>query len=68
MEERGITDREAIRVLRVGELKGEIEPGTQRGEWKCKVVAPMKGSREIGVVVVTVGGLLFVKTVEWEDP
>jgi hypothetical protein len=68
LEERGITDREAIKVLRTGELKGDIEPGNERGEWKCKIVAPIKGSREVGVVtVVLVDGHLFVKTVEWED-
>jgi hypothetical protein len=69
LEQRGITDREAIKVLCSGELKGDIEAGSERGEWKCKVVAPIKGSREIGVVtVVLVNGHLFVKTVEWEDP
>lgn len=68
MEERGITDREAIRVLQTGELKGDIEPGTARGEWKCKFVAPIRGSRQIGVItIVLVNGRLFVKTVEWED-
>jgi hypothetical protein len=68
LEERGITDREAIKVLRTGELKGDIEPGNERGEWKCKIVAPIKGSREVGVVtVVLVNRCLFVKTVEWED-
>ncbi len=66
---RGITDREAIKVLRLGELKGQIEAGSRPGEWKCKIVAPIKGSREIGVVtLVLVSGHLFVKTVEWEDP
>jgi hypothetical protein len=68
MEERGITDREAIRVLRTGELRGDIETGTKRGEWKCKFVARIKGSREIGVItIVLVNSRLFVKTVEWED-
>ena len=68
MEERGITDREAIRVLRTGELRGDIGTGTKRGEWKCKFVAPIKGSREIGVItIVLVNSRLFVKTVEWED-
>ena len=32
MEQRGISDRDAIKVLRVGELKGEIEPGNAHGE------------------------------------
>ena len=69
MEERGITDRDAIEVLRTGELKGDIEPGTNGGEWKCKFIAPIKGSREIGVVtILLINGRLFVKTVEWEDP
>jgi hypothetical protein len=68
MERRGITDRDALKVLRTGALKGEIEPGNARGEWKRKVVAPMKGSREVGVVtIVLLSGKLFVMTVEWED-
>jgi hypothetical protein len=68
LEQRGITDREAIQVLRFGELKGAIEAGSERGEWKCKVVAPIRGTREVGVVtIVLVSGKLFVKTVEWED-
>jgi hypothetical protein len=63
MQERGITDREAIRVLQTGE--GDIEPGKGRGEWKCKFVAPIKGRRQIGAVtLVLVNGRLFVKTVE----
>lgn len=68
MEERGITTLDALRVLRQGDLKGGIEAGTQRGEWKCKIVRQIKGSREIGVVTVVMSsGRLFIKTVEWED-
>ena len=68
MTERGTTDAEAIKVLRIGELKGDIDPGEKRGEWKCKFVAPIKGSRELGVVtIVASNSRLFVKTVEWED-
>lgn len=68
MDERGITDREAIEVLRRGELKGGIDPGNRRGEWKCKMTAPMKGSRDVGVVtIVLIEDRLFVVTVEWED-
>jgi hypothetical protein len=68
LEQRGITDREAIKTLQTGEIKGEIKPGSELGEWKCKVVALLRGSREIGVVTVTLlNGMLFVKTVEWED-
>jgi hypothetical protein len=68
MEERGITTLDALRVLRTGDIKGEIEPGKNVGEWKCKLVARKKGSREMGVVTVVLSsGRLRVKTVEWED-
>lgn len=68
MEERGITTLDALRVLRTGEIADPPEPGRSRGEWKCKVTAPIKGNREIGVItVVMMSGRLFIKTVEWED-
>ena len=68
MEERGITTLDVLRALRSGDLKGGIEPGRNRGEWKCKVVKQTKGTREVGVVtIVTSAQRLFVKTVEWED-
>jgi hypothetical protein len=68
MEERGIATMDALRVLRGGSIKGAIEAGKAKGEWKCKVVKPMKGAREIGVItIVMAAGRLFVKTVEWED-
>jgi hypothetical protein len=69
LEQRGITDLEAIKTLRIGEIKGDISSGNEAGEWVCKGAARIKGSREIGVVtVVLVSGGLFVKSVEWEDP
>ena len=68
MEERGITRIDAIRVLQRGSICGDILLGRSRGEWKCKVVARLKGSRDIGVVTIVVEEKkLFVKTVEWED-
>jgi hypothetical protein len=68
MDERGITRLDALRVLRLGSISGEIEQGRNKGEWKCKMVHKQQGSREIGVVTVVVNGQrLFVKTVEWED-
>ncbi len=68
MAERGITDVVAVDVLRLGHPQGEIEPGKNPGEWKVKMVRPVKGRREVGVVVLTVhNSRLFVKTVEWED-
>lgn len=68
MEERDISTLDALRVLRTGDLVGDIVAGRQTGEWKCKMVARKKGSRDMGVVsVVLRSGRLFVKTVEWED-
>ena len=68
MAERGITRVDAIRVLCRGFIDGQIELGQRAGEWKCKVVARLKGSRDIGVVTIVVEGKkLFIKTVEWED-
>lgn len=68
MESRGITTLDALRVLRTGDIIGAIEPGRSAGEWKCKMVARKKGSREIGVATVVLrSGRLWVKTVEWED-
>lgn len=68
MDERGITDLDALRVLRSGSISGAIEPGAYEGEWKCKIIAPVKGRREVGVVTILVKNRkLRVKTVEWED-
>jgi superfamily I DNA and/or RNA helicase len=68
MEERGITTLDVLRVLRAGDIKGSIDAGKNIGEWRCKIVKQMKGTREIGVVtIVKNADRLFIKTVEWED-
>ncbi|GGZ21939.1 DUF4258 domain-containing protein [Asticcacaulis endophyticus] len=68
MELRDITTPDALLVLRTGDIIGDIEPGRSNGEWKCKVVARKRASREVGVVtVVSQLGRLVIKTVEWED-
>lgn len=68
MEERGITTRVALTVLREGVVMGVIEPGRSPGEWKAKVIRNVKGRRDVGVVVLLVRqSHLTVKTVEWED-
>lgn len=68
MYERDISDTNALRVLRNGDIEGDIVPGRSAGEWKCKMVAMIKGNRDVGVVTVVVNGQrLFIKTVEWED-
>lgn len=66
--ERDITIRDALNVLRSGFLDDKIEAGTYPGEWKGKMTKPMRGRREVGVVVIVISNdSLFAKTVEWED-
>lgn len=68
MDERGITDLDVFRVLRSGDISGPIVAGKFEGEWKCKIVAPVKGRREVGVVTLLIRNKkLRIKTVEWED-
>jgi len=68
MDERGITDLDAFRIMRTGYISGAVEPGINEGEWKCKIVAAIKGRREAGVVTLLIRNRkLRVKTVEWED-
>lgn len=68
MDLRAITRVDVIRVLRRGHIEGQIEPGENPGEWKCKVIANVRGSRDIGVVTLIIGcDRLLIKTVEWED-
>ena len=70
-EERDIDLPSALEVLRLGVVSGDIEPGINTGEWRCKMVAKMDNGRWLGVVTV-VGKTakteqLFFITVEWED-
>jgi hypothetical protein len=67
MEEREISTIEVYRILQTGHVMEEPTQ-TDRKEWKCKIVRTIKGSREAGVVTVTLlSGMLFAMTVEWED-
>jgi hypothetical protein len=68
MVERGILRLDIDRTLRNGYIEGNPEK-TEEGEWKCKMTLPIKGLRDLGVVVILLhNGKLFVMTVEWEDP
>lgn len=68
MDKRGITQLDVLRVLRVGDIVGDIEAGKMVGEWKCKIVERRKRARDIGVATIVVKeGKLFIKTAEWED-
>lgn len=69
MTERDIPLRVALEVLRRGYVVGHIEPGSNPGEWKAKIVRNVKGQRDVGVIAITVrNDHILVKTVEWEDP
>lgn len=68
MIERDIQDVVAVDVIRLGYIKGEVEPTGNAGEWKVKLCMTVKGRREVGVVTIVIDTRsLFVKTVEWED-
>lgn len=68
MAYRDISDSEVLRVLRTGDIEGEVSAGRSAGEWKCKMVARIKANRDVGVATVVCDGQrLFLKTVEWED-
>ena len=71
MIERDIDMIDVLKVLRIGDIVGPIEPGISEHEWKCKVTASPRypeTAREIGVVTIVVrSSRLLIKTVEWED-
>lgn len=68
MKERGILDSEVFRVLRNGDVRGEIENARETGGKKVKMVHLTRGNREVGVVVVILSdSRLKVITVQWED-
>lgn len=68
MEERGTTAEDVYLVLRLGEVVGRVVAGIDPGEWKCKVVAKPRGSRQLGVItIIILDDRLFIKTTEWED-
>ncbi len=67
MDERGFLDIQVLRALRTGSISGDPTP-TNDGGWKCKMIKPITGGRDVGVVtIILVNGRLFIKTVEWED-
>jgi hypothetical protein len=68
MFERDISDLDVYRVLSRGAIKGPIRAGRKPREWVCKVAWRLRGSRDIGVVVVVIREeRLWINTVEWED-
>lgn len=69
MDERSITDLDVYRTLRSGYVEPEsIKPGKCPNEQICKVLKPIKGARDLGVVTVVIRSEeLVIITVEWED-
>ena len=67
MEARDIPDVTVYRVLRKGHIKGDPEPGKNKGEWKIKICDEVRGRREVGVVTIVNTETLVILTVEWED-
>ena len=71
MFKRDIDMEDVIRVLRRGEIVGQIVPGIGADEWKCKVTCQPRypeSKRFLGVVTIVAGASeLLIKTVEWED-
>jgi hypothetical protein len=66
---RSLDFTDALDILRHGFIKGDITPGFNAGEWKCKIVGKLdKSSRWVGVPVVVVRDKhVLITTVEWED-
>ena len=66
-----LNDKQALRILKTGDIKGTIRPGKEANEWIVKVVGPInheRGAREVGVVTAVLKAeQLIVMTIEWED-
>ena len=58
------------KLLRTGEIEGEVKPGANSGEWSCLVTGKFSlDGREAGVATIVVREeRLIIKTVEWMDP
>jgi hypothetical protein len=70
METREIFDVDILRICRstASWLKGEVKRGKNNGEYHCKIVLGIRGTREAGVVLVILpSDKLLILTVEWED-
>ncbi len=63
------SDADVLRILRNGDLRGEIKQGQEENEWKLKIVYLLRGIREAGVVTIVYPNSteLLAVTVEWED-
>jgi hypothetical protein len=69
MDERGIRPGDVQRVLRQGDIDGDITSGRNATEWRCLVVGRLDWTpREAGVATIIVRkDYLIIVTVEWMD-
>jgi hypothetical protein len=65
---REITAKQAINVIRTGQLEGLPQKGRKAGEWVVNIWGHGFRNRDIRVVTVIIfEKKLFVKTVMWKD-
>jgi Domain of unknown function (DUF4258) len=68
MQQRGFDSDAVTRILRTGDIEGEIEGGSSQGDWKVKLTRSMGNGRTAGVVTMVIQDCrLVLLTVEWED-
>ena len=69
MDKRDISDADVLRILRNGDLRGDVKQGQEENEWKLKIVYLLRETREAGVVAIVHPNStkLLAVTVEWED-
>ncbi len=67
MYDRHILQRDALRVLREGQVADRPKVDDRTNDWKCKITKRLVGSKAIGVVTLIVkNDELVIITVEWE--
>ncbi len=70
LDERNTIDiLDVLKLLRLGEIEGAINPGKNPGEWSCLVTGKCSlDGRDAGVATIVVREeKLIIKTVEWMD-
>jgi hypothetical protein len=71
LDERNFDISDVQKILRIGEISGNIKQGNKSGEWSCLVTGKLslEAAREVGVATIVVREAeLIIKTVEWIDP
>lgn len=60
---------DAMEVLTTGSIAGDIKPGQNAGEWRCRVVGKTdKSTRRLSVVSIVIRDVhVFLISVAWEE-